>query len=735
MKTDQFALFEPSSVTPEILSLPPLGRVDARRAIEDEDFPFEQLSDIAEAESWRKEVHRPLYHIHKWWAQRLGSVFRAIILGSFAPSGTDILSLFYSSAKLPDIVIFDPFMGSGTTIGETLKLGGRAIGRDINPVAYFLVRNAINIPKKEDLVETFREIERDVSPQIQRFFEAKLPGGRKARVLYYFWVKQLPCPGCNKGVDLFSSYVFARHAYASRFPEAQILCPACGKINVGHYDSESFRCGHCKHHYDPSKGPARGVKATCPACHETFSIMKAVQHNAEPPPHRMYAKLILLPNGHREYVPTDRFDLELYAEAERELKGLTDAYPRVRISPGYNTNQVLNYSYRYWHQMFNARQLLCLGLLANRIRKIRDERHKELFCCLYSGVLEFNNMFASFKGEGTGAVRHMFSHHILKPERAPLEANPWGTPKSSGSFSTLFQTRILRAIEYCSNPFEIRPPRKDGQRHASEKVFGLSFPIFHDVADCFSEFLDGKDLYLSRGDSTLTDLSDECVDAVITDPPFFDNVHYSQLADFFFVWQQYILGPTRSHSEITTRSDSEVQCTEPGAFRDRLANVWRECRRVLKEDGLLVFTYHHSRQEGWQCLLDSLMTAGFVVTRTHPVKAEMSVATPKRQTKHPIDLDIIVVCRKRTESKVQRHFASHHVVKESSVREAETQLHRLSKLGRSMSRSDIHVVLMAQIIARLSNYPSGRDAQKAFEALETGVEESIERLYRSTKPS
>ena len=48
-------------------------------------------------------------------------------------------------------------------------------------------------------------------------------------------------------------------------------------------------------------------------------------------------------------------------------------------------------------------------------------------------------MFASYKGEGTGAVRHMFAHHILKPERVPLEANLWGTPKSSGSFSTMFE--------------------------------------------------------------------------------------------------------------------------------------------------------------------------------------------------------------------------------------------------------------------------------------------------------
>jgi hypothetical protein len=44
-------------------------------ALEDDQFPFEAISDVAEVESWRKEINRPIYHIHKWWAQRLGTVF------------------------------------------------------------------------------------------------------------------------------------------------------------------------------------------------------------------------------------------------------------------------------------------------------------------------------------------------------------------------------------------------------------------------------------------------------------------------------------------------------------------------------------------------------------------------------------------------------------------------------------------------------------------------------------
>ena len=158
-------------------------------ALEDDSFPFEQISDVAELESWRKEINRPIYHIHKWWAQRLGTVFRAITLGALMPAGTDIVDAFYRPVRLKGSVVFDPFMGSGTTIGEAAKLGVRAIGRDINPVAHFLVQNALAFHDRSRILEEFQSIERDVADEIRFYYKTHLPDGQKAEVLYFFWVK------------------------------------------------------------------------------------------------------------------------------------------------------------------------------------------------------------------------------------------------------------------------------------------------------------------------------------------------------------------------------------------------------------------------------------------------------------------------------------------------------------------------------------------------------------------
>ncbi len=139
------------------------------------------------------------------------------------------------------------------------------------------------------------------------------------------------------------------------------------------------------------------------------------------------------------------------------------------------------------------------------------------------------------------------------------------------------------------------------------KPDGDAYPVV-DLVICHGDFLNADHEYVHRnrsikgfGSSDETGLSDRSVDVVVTDPPFFDNVHYSELADFFYAWQGlYPHGVI--HGQDTTRHAREVQDTRPEQFADKLCRVFAECRRVLKDDGLLAFTYHHSRPEGWTSL-------------------------------------------------------------------------------------------------------------------------------------
>jgi putative DNA methylase len=597
------------------------------RLIETDAFPFEFLSQLAERESWRKEVHRPIYHVHKWWAKRLGSIFRGILLGTVLPQGRDLAAAFYKPQRFPRMTVFDPFMGSGTTIGEAHKLGFTALGRDINPVAVESVRTAFGPMDRKRLEAAFDELSRGIGEDIRALYRSSDSKGHPCDVLYFFWAMQVPCPECRKAVDLMPSWVIARNAYPSRKPEVRILCPACGDIFPGLHGQDEVACRSCKTQFNPDRGPAKGAKAVCPHCHSGFTIIDAIARIGTRPDFRLYGKLVLTRSGTKEYRPAITADHAAYQACSARLNDEATRgdilLPTLALENGYNTRQAMSYGFATWRDFFNDRQLLAIGWLHRAIGRIADAPTRGALLTLFSGVLEFNNMFASYKGEGTGAVRHMFSHHILKPERTPIEANVWGTAKSSGSFSNLFRSRLLRAVDYRRMPTEV-----NGTGTAKGRVCSPPFTGRVEERWLSDGQLPERAIYLSSGDSAATGLPECSIDLVVTDPPFFDNVHYSELADFFHAWRQ--LTPQAQPGDAqTTRSPSEVRDTDADQFAAKLQNVFRECHRVLKDEGLLVFTYHHSRDEGWKALAEAVLGSGFAVVNTQPVKAEMSVATPK----------------------------------------------------------------------------------------------------------
>lgn len=677
---------------------------DKQTALE-HDFPIVEISQIAEQESWRKEVNRPIYHIHKWWATRLGSVFRAITLAALSDSKTDIWKSFYKRHKLTGKVVLDPFMGSGTTLGEAMKLGAKAVGCDINPVSSFLVRQAFTRVSEAELRSAFARLERDIAPQIRHYYQTRDPQtGELIPVLYFFWVKTLVTPD-GETVPLLSRYVFSQDAYPKKKPKAQIVCPNCWNIIEGLYDMTELPCPHCAHQFNPQEGPAAGQYVTTKAGNR-YRIKELLPADGTTPAHRLYAMLALRSNGEKVYLPARDEDLALFAEAEAHLKTKVLPLPTLAVRPGNNTDQARGYNYTHWQDFFNGRQLLSLGLLLAAILKIEDEAIKEQMLCLFSSTLEFNNLFCSYKGEGTGAVRHMFSNHILKPERAPLENSVWGTSKSSGTFCTLFESRLIRAKRYLDEPFEVDFERDlMGQRAGSCKTMA-SDPIQVNHVESWNDLIaTDRGLLILNGDSSCLPIPDASVDAVVTDPPYFDFVHYSELSDFFFAWLSPVL---KSRYPWFARPDSsgqgEVQHKDPRVFARQLASVLKECCRVLKDDGVLAFSFHHSRAEGWAAIHEAISSSGLAIVAAHPVHAELRAASPKTAAKDPISLDAILVCKKR--STVDFKSLDKRLV----IQQSEAIARRLQDAGMSLSTADHFVILASQVLIPLSKQNVGFDS-------------------------
>ncbi len=231
----------------------------------------------------------------------------------------------------------------------------------------------------------------------------------------------------------------------------------------------------------------------------------------------------------------------------------------------------------------------------------------------------------------------------------------------------------------------------------SLKISNINNPLNCNTSETYTEFKkNGASVCISHGDSGSTDIETGTVDLVVTDPPFFDNVHYSQLADFFYFWLNQILNISEADS---TRHCAEVQDTNPDKFSEKLCSVFSECSRVLKKDGLLIFTYHHSRHEGWISVYNAIRMAGFVCIQSFPIKAEMSVSVPIQQSKTPINIDLVLVCRKVRSKEVKTETGS---ILHLSAETAKAQIAELTASGIKVSAGDSKVALMGRLLCELS---------------------------------
>jgi len=582
-------------------------------------------------------------------------------------------------------------------------------------VSTFLVRQALTSVPEEVLWREFKRLAETTAPKIRRYYQTRDPlSGDLIPVLYFFWVKTVVTPS-GENLPLFSRYVFAQDAYPKKKPSAQIICPKCWELLKGRYDASGLDCVKCGHHFNPQQGSADGQYVT-DSRGSRFKIKDLVPKES-PPAHRMYAILALRPDGEKVYLPVREEDIDLFSEAESLLGKEDLPLPSLAVRPGHNTDQARGYNYFQWKDFFNPRQLLGLGFLLKGILQIEDPIVQEQMLCLFSSTLEFNNLFCSFKGEGTGAVRHMFSNHILKPERTPLENSIWGTNKSSGTFSTLFESRLLRAKRYLDDPFEVTLEIDlFGNSTGSAKVTA-SQPIRPNLARTWDELTSSaQGALILNGDSAVLPIPDNTIDAVITDPPYFDFVHYSELSDFFFAWLAPVL-KDRYHwfARYDSSHQGEVQQKDPRAFASQLCKVLTECRRVLKDDGVLAFSFHHSRSEGWAAIYEAVTNAGFEVVSAHPVHAELRAASPKSAAKNPISLDAILVCRKHRTTRPLRG-------RDEMLRAIELIVERFVSQGLFISAGDRFVIAAAQMLISASIAEcSVKQFEEQLEALRPAV--------------
>jgi putative DNA methylase len=169
-------------------------------------------------------------------------------------------------------------------------------------------------------------------------------------------------------------------------------------------------------------------------------------------------------------------------------------------------------------------------------------------------------------------------------------------------------------------------------------------------------------LQVQQGSATELPYPDNFFDAVLTDPPYYDNVPYSDLSDFFYVWLKRVVGdlyPELFATPLTPKSEEMVaDASKAGGmenamqrFEEMLTQAFREIHRVLKPDGIAVIVFAHKTTEAWETVINALLEAGLYMTASWPIHTEMQ-ARLRAQESAALASSIYMVCRKRTTSEV-----------------------------------------------------------------------------------
>ncbi len=173
------------------------------------DVPF--VSRLALREKQIQQTYRPVIAVHKWFARRPGTLFRALLLAEFADG--PLTKTFYASHHLSGVRVADPFMGGGTPVLEANRLGCDVVGVDINPMAYWIVREEIDDLDLDAYQDAAARLGRWLSKQVGRYYETTclVCGDPAAKVKYFLWVKTRNCDKCGTEFDLFPGYLIAEN--------------------------------------------------------------------------------------------------------------------------------------------------------------------------------------------------------------------------------------------------------------------------------------------------------------------------------------------------------------------------------------------------------------------------------------------------------------------------------------------------------------------------------------------
>ncbi|MBK1887786.1 DUF1156 domain-containing protein [Marinobacter sp. DY40_1A1] len=588
-------------------------------------------------------------------------------------------------------VILDPTSGGGSIPFEALRLGHNVIANELNPVASVILKATLEYPAKFGMqlhssVQSYAtKLLTEVEGKIQSYFALgqrlenlgiepiQLPLGIKKEekekfqvedIADYLYCRQVICPHCHGNAPLLNSqwlsksgekWAVTMHPQPDKtvqFEVCQIVKgnrgPKGEDLDAGTVTRGVGQCVHCQQAIDgdeikrqargeselgvwkdvlycvvgirlePKLDKAGNVQRTKTGANAGQIKTTKIQYFRTP--NKLDQQAL---NAATELLENRRFDFE--------MKGLV---PNDPIPVGSKTSEPHRYGMMSWEELFTPRQLLghltAMEVLQNLKPEVIAEHGLENARAIITYLQFMIDKFVDYNSRQTrwitqrAQVSGTFGRHDFSLKWTFGEMVYVG-PSSGFRWSIGQVLDALREIVQLVEPVSIK------------RQFSQSLTI-------------------NRGSATeLGGVGSKSVDAIVMDPPYYNNVQYSELSDFYYVWQKRTLSdlyPGWFDGSVTEKDAEAVanpardggEKPAKARYEELMQGIFKECSRVLKSDGIMTVMFTHKSTDAWETLTNSLIQSGWDITGTYPVDSEFGAST------HQLNLaaaasTIFIACR------------------------------------------------------------------------------------------
>ncbi len=593
------------------------------------------------------------------------------------------------TASPSNLVVLDPTSGGGSIPFEALRLGHKVIANELNPVATTILHGTLEYPVKfgkgliNDIERFGNQLLNTLEDQINSFFarSQKIPASEltllrqgvpadpeldaialEEQVTTYLYCRQVTCPHCGGEAPLLNSSWLSKNGEKwgvaiDTYRNKTVSFRPYRVINGTGPNGEDpdtatvtrgvGQCVHCKQAIDGDeiKAQARGESAHG-RWQDRLYVVVAVRLQ---PKLDKQGRVQRYKSGAqageiktekvRYFRAPNKTDLDAIKAAGQELESrwedweLDGLIPTERFPEG-NDMRPRIYGMNRWCDMFTSRQLLGHLILIETLNTLKPqilaelgpERGKAVVTYLQFAIdkcVDYNSrqtrwhysrgvIIGSF-GRHDFSLKWTFGELVLS---GPNSGAAWGLSQVLDAFQGIAELVENRQM----GESEVNPVR------------------------------------VINGSATQMDtVADQSVDLVCMDPPYYDNVQYSELSDFYYVWQKRTLSdlyPGSFDRRVTDKADEAVanpvrdgkQARQ--VYENRMREIFAESARVLKDDGVLTIMFTHKSQDAWEALTQALIHSGWNITSAFPVDSESAVGIHTKDTASAVS-SIFITCRKR----------------------------------------------------------------------------------------